>query len=77
LPEWKSKCIENMGFGLLNKISLYFETPFWNIDDDFIGLLNEKEENRGDFYLLWNLYKNCNNNPGKIIFKIEIIIQVL
>lgn len=41
LPEWKSAAIERLGYGLLNKAVLVYDEPFWDIDNDMIGLLRE------------------------------------
>lgn len=68
LPEWKSEAIGRLGFGLLNKVILVFERPFWDTERDMFGLLREpanrdsmiQEEystNRGRFYLFWNCLK--------------------
>ncbi|KAL9113397.1 MAG: hypothetical protein Q9227_002438 [Pyrenula ochraceoflavens] len=65
LPEWKSGAIQRLGFGLLNKVVLVFDTVFWDRDRDMFGLLSEPsygrgvvqagyEANRGKFYLVWN-----------------------
>ncbi|GAB7341540.1 hypothetical protein MBLNU457_7754t2 [Dothideomycetes sp. NU457] len=69
LPEWKQGAIDRMGFGLLNKVVLVFERPFWDENFDMFGFLNESEkqdsmdpddymENRGRFYMIWNCLKN-------------------
>ncbi|MCJ1252685.1 hypothetical protein MMC24_000491 [Lignoscripta atroalba] len=68
LPSWKRGSIERLGFGTLNKVILAFEEPFWDVDQDMIGLLREAEiedsldqddytYNRGRFYLFWNCIK--------------------
>ncbi|KAF2199650.1 hypothetical protein GQ43DRAFT_419837 [Delitschia confertaspora ATCC 74209] len=68
LPDWKQGAIERMGFGLLNKVVLVYEKPFWETDRDMFGLLNEAERKasldqmdystrRGRFYLFWNCIK--------------------
>ncbi|KAJ4382715.1 hypothetical protein N0V86_001937 [Didymella sp. IMI 355093] len=68
LPDWKQSVIQRMGFGLLNKIILVYETAFWEPDRDMFGLLNEAEHEaslrpedynarRGRFYLFWNCIK--------------------
>lgn len=65
LPQWKKDAIRRMGFGLLNKLVLVFEKPFWDTNRDMFGLLrqhmtgsgNEQgdyKEGRGQFYLFWN-----------------------
>lgn len=68
LPEWKRGPIQRLGFGLLNKIVLVYEEPFWPVDQDMFGLLREPEvensldqedyiANRGRFYFFWNCIK--------------------
>ena len=67
LPEWKQGAISRLGFGLLNKVILVFEKPFWDVDRDMFGFLrNPRPGNssglvqehyragRGQFYLFWN-----------------------
>jgi monoamine oxidase len=65
LPSWKSEAIRRMGFGLLNKLVLVFEKPFWDTERDMFGLLRAPRDNpgsqqphykqcRGQFYLFWN-----------------------
>ncbi|KIW83194.1 hypothetical protein Z517_02439 [Fonsecaea pedrosoi CBS 271.37] len=65
LPQWKRDAIRRMGFGLLNKVILVFEKPFWDIGRDMFGLLRaprngqgnhqrDYKEGRGQFYLFWN-----------------------
>lgn len=68
LPEWKQGAIDRLGFGVMNKVILAFEQPFWDTERDMFGLLREpnnresmvQEEyatNRGRFYLFWNCMK--------------------
>ncbi|CAG8356604.1 unnamed protein product [Penicillium salamii] len=68
LPDWKRGAIERLGFGIMNKVVLVFEQPFWDTRRDMFGLLREpanavtmvQEEyaaNRGRFYLFWNVMK--------------------
>lgn len=65
LPQWKRDAIRRMGFGLLNKVILVFERPFWDVQRDMFGLLraprngvgmnqSDYKEGRGQFYLFWN-----------------------
>lgn len=67
LPQWKRDAIRRMGFGLLNKVVLVFERPFWDVNRDMFGLLraprndnafslhhSDYKETRGQFYLFWN-----------------------
>ncbi|SMR52818.1 unnamed protein product [Zymoseptoria tritici ST99CH_1E4] len=68
LPDWKRGAINRMGFGLLNKVVLLYDAPFWDDERDMFGLLNEAERKgslnpadyqrkRGRFYLIWNATK--------------------
>ena len=68
LPKWKLEAIQRLGFGVLNKVILVFEQPFWNVDQDMVGLLRDSRsgnsldqadyvQNRGRFYLFWNCIK--------------------
>ena len=68
LPSWKLDSIDRLGFGTLNKVILVYDEPFWDIDQDMIGLLrdasvensldqNNYTRNRGRFYLFWNCIK--------------------
>ena len=68
LPDWKQDVITRMGFGLLNKLVLVFERPFWDTERDMFGLLRsprtgngrkqqDYEAGRGQFYLFWNCIK--------------------
>ena len=65
LPQWKRDAIRRMGFGLLNKVILVFERPFWDTERDMFGILRAPrrgdgsrhahyKEGRGQFYLFWN-----------------------
>lgn len=68
LPDWKRGAIERLGFGVMNKVILVFEEPFWDTERDMFGLLREPKNrdsmvqedyaaNRGRFYLFWNCMK--------------------
>jgi monoamine oxidase len=68
LPEWKTDSIGRLGFGLLNKVILVYDKPFWNVDEDVIGFLQEADppnslnqddyvSKRGRCYLMWNTIK--------------------
>ncbi|KAF9557507.1 hypothetical protein EC968_007607 [Mortierella alpina] len=68
LPQWKEQAIRQLGFGLLNKLVLVFEKPFWNLADELFGYARNGEEVRsaedydrrayrscrGKFYMFWN-----------------------
>lgn len=68
LPVWKRESIDRLGFGTLNKVVLVYEKPFWDVNQDMIGLLRDARTknslnqadyswNRGRFYLFWNCIK--------------------
>lgn len=68
LPEWKMGAINRLGFGVMNKVVLVFDQPFWDTERDMFGLLREPTvhdsmnhddyaANRGRFYLFWNCMK--------------------
>ncbi len=43
LPDAKRRAIERLGFGLLNKVVLAFEEPFWPESSDMFGLLGSEQ----------------------------------
>ncbi|KAJ5769951.1 uncharacterized protein N7511_002002 [Penicillium nucicola] len=68
LPDWKRGAIDRLGFGVMNKVILVFEKPFWDTKRDMFGLLREPNNsgsmiqedyaaNRGRFYMFWNVMK--------------------
>ena len=68
LPTSKQGAIDRLGFGLLNKIILVYDKPFWDVSKDMIGLLRDTDppnstsqddfaRGRGQFYLFWNCVK--------------------
>jgi lysine-specific histone demethylase 1 len=68
LPDWKRGAIDRLGFGVMNKVILVFEEPFWDTKRDMFGLLREPTNpasivqedyaaNRGRFYMFWNVMK--------------------
>ena len=71
VPElWDTKlqAIDRLGYGILNKVILVFKEPFWDVDQDMIGLLRDSDicnslnqedyvSDRGRFYLFWNCIK--------------------
>ena len=65
LPAQKKEAISRLGFGLLNKVVLLFNMPFWDVNRDMFGLLrsprpghgisqDDYRAKRGQFYLFWN-----------------------
>lgn len=68
LPDPKLGAIDRLGFGVMNKVVLVFDEPFWDTERDMFGLLREPDvhdsmnqedyaANRGRFYLFWNCMK--------------------
>ena len=43
LPERKRKAIDRLGFGLLNKVVLKFDEPFWPLDRDALGIVGSNQ----------------------------------
>lgn len=43
LPETKRRAIERLGFGVLNKVVLAFEDPFWPESADMFGLVGREQ----------------------------------
>lgn len=68
LPDWKLGAIQRLGFGVMNKVILVFDQPFWDTQRDMFGLLRQPTNrdsltqedysaNRGRSYLFWNCLK--------------------
>lgn len=66
LPSFKSSAIQRLGFGVLNKVILVYEKPFWDETRDIFGVLrmptnrnslDQKDytRNRGRFFQWFNL----------------------
>ena len=55
LPRRKQDSIENMGFGVLNKVVLCFKERFWNADIHHFGYVSPTS--RGEMFLFWNVMK--------------------
>jgi hypothetical protein len=77
LPEWKTRSLSRLGFGLLNKLVMTFPRVFWEDNLDYFGSMNSDPDERGDCYLFWNLYP-CVTEPvlvgliaGKAAFAVE------
>jgi lysine-specific histone demethylase 1 len=65
LPEWKTESVQRLGFGLLNKVVMRFESVFWNAELDIWGTLqaeNSHPASRGKYYIFWNL-EACMHQP--------------
>lgn len=46
-----------MGFGVLNKLALYFEKSFWSPTEDYFGITSRDPERRGENFLFWNMQR--------------------
>ncbi|KAJ3362130.1 hypothetical protein GGF31_001814, partial [Allomyces arbusculus] len=62
LPKAKTEAIARLGFGVLNKVVLVFQEPFWDLAADSFGFLNPMDPatqsyvpTRGQSYLFWNM----------------------
>ncbi|KAL5615369.1 hypothetical protein BROUX41_005417 [Berkeleyomyces rouxiae] len=66
LPEWKKGAINRVGYGVLNKVILTYQEPFWETDRDIFGILRdpanpdsmrqeEYAENRGRLFQWFNV----------------------
>ncbi|KAK9453869.1 flavin-containing amine oxidoreductase-domain containing protein [Dipodascopsis uninucleata] len=74
LPEKKQKSINDLGFGTLNKVILVYDSCFWDIDSDIIGVARSAdagpnvmsqenyESTRGRFCMFWNATKVAGQN---------------
>ena len=40
LPTSKIESIKRVGYGLLNKVILFFNKSFWDVNNDYIGKFN-------------------------------------
>ncbi len=56
LPPAKIEAIGRLGYGLLNKVALFFEAPFWEHSSDFFGRVVPNPRHRGRFFLFFNLH---------------------
>lgn len=66
LPKWKSDSIDRLEFGVVNKVVLVFDEPFWDVNDpSLIRVANEvgrdghAKDKRGDCFVFQNHAKRC------------------
>ncbi|MFK7745597.1 MAG: flavin monoamine oxidase family protein, partial [Roseobacter sp.] len=59
LPEAVQDAIENIGFGSVTKIALKFDTPFWDIDTQYFGILTETM-GRWNYWLNYRTFSHEN-----------------
>lgn len=64
LPDWKTSAIRNIGFGLLNKVALRFETAFWHLKGEkkHTDYVCRVTQNRGDYSMFLSM-KQCTGAP--------------
>uniref|UniRef100_A0A5K3EIL5 SWIRM domain-containing protein n=1 Tax=Mesocestoides corti TaxID=53468 RepID=A0A5K3EIL5_MESCO len=55
LPQWKVGAIERLGFGILNKVVLFFDRFFWDRSQRFFGCVHDSTERRGELFLFWSI----------------------
>ena len=72
LPQAKQNAIRRLGFGLLNKLVLEFETCFWDAHpaalQDTWGMVHPTGgAERGQFYMVWNIAKVVNGTPILVV----------
>jgi len=44
LPDRKQNVIDRLGFGVINKVALEWEAPFWPKENDFFGIVRYCDE---------------------------------
>ncbi|GMH25528.1 hypothetical protein Nepgr_027371 [Nepenthes gracilis] len=62
LPRRKLDAIERLGFGLLNKVAMFFPRVFWDADVDTFGCLRDQSHRRGEFFLFYS-YHTVSGGP--------------
>ena len=58
LPPAHLSAISRLGFGLLNKVALFFPKVFWPHQTDFFGRTARDPKQRGRFFLFFNLHQS-------------------
>ena len=62
LPAPKLAALERLGFGVLNKVALFFDEAFWPHTTDFFGRTAANKSERGSFFLFFNVHA-CTGRP--------------
>ena len=55
LPPEKQAALDRLGYGLLNKVALFFDRPFWKHASNFFGRVVPNPKQRGKYFLFFNL----------------------
>ena len=61
LPHRKLQAIENINFGVLNKVILVFEKRFWDEKCDTFGFVQSHTRDRGRYFLIYSHNKGDEN----------------
>ena len=78
LPWQKLQSIQNLGFGVLNKVILVFPTVFWNAERDTFGFVQHSTCDRGRYFLTYSFDKEEGHNvlialcAGDAGFEVEL-----
>ncbi|XP_059636705.1 lysine-specific histone demethylase 1 homolog 3 [Cornus florida] len=59
LPQWKHLSIQQLGFGVLNKVVMEFSEVFWDDSVDYFGATAEGTNQRGQCFMFWNVKKTA------------------
>ena len=57
LPDWKLSSIQQLGFGVVNKVIMEFPNVFWDKSVDYFGAITKITELQGQCFMFWNLKK--------------------
>lgn len=64
LPSLHQNAIDDLATGMVNKFTCFWETPFWDKNQQYIGFTPEE---KGQFNYFFNLY-TCLNTPALMTF---------
>eukprot|EP00817_Percolomonadidae_sp_ATCC50343_P005593 CAMPEP_0117419060 /NCGR_PEP_ID=MMETSP0758-20121206/713_1 /TAXON_ID=63605 /ORGANISM="Percolomonas cosmopolitus, Strain AE-1 (ATCC 50343)" /LENGTH=622 /DNA_ID=CAMNT_0005199929 /DNA_START=815 /DNA_END=2679 /DNA_ORIENTATION=+ len=66
----KQRAIQNLGFGLLNKVILLFNERFWTREShmDYFGIVNKNLIHRGKSYMTWDLSESLGKPCLMVLF---------
>ena len=56
LPRAKQDALSRLGYGVLNKVALFFDAPFWKHNSNFFGRVVPNPKHRGRYFLFFNLH---------------------
>ena len=64
LPTRKLQAIQNINFGILNKVIMVFPERFWDNKLDTFGLIQPEKIDRGKYFLF---YTSCEEGDGNVL----------